>query len=149
MTTKQKYGIAILIVVLLLIYFLYYYFVLRHKKEKCPDGRDIPQSGNCADNPIRKDFSGNVIVSQVPQPDSEGCLPASSYTNESFPLSFGMKGENVKQVQMALNRDYGYKISEDGYFGCLTLSAVKKAYGVSTIDLALFTNKISPPIFLP
>lgn len=149
MTSKQKSNTAIIIVVLLLLYFLFYYFVLRKKKEKCPDGRDIPDSGNCADNPVKTDAQGNTIVAEAPKADVNGCIQPSQYIANVFPLSLGMKGDLVKQVQIALNTSYGNSIVEDGYFGCLTLAAVMKAWQVSTIDQILFQQKVQGKVQLP
>lgn len=149
MTAEQKNKTAIIVVVLLLLYFLFYYFVLRKQKETCPDGRSIPSSGNCGDNPVQIDNAGNTIVSTLPQPDASGCITPSSYITNSFPLALGMKGTLVKQVQIALNTNYGYRISEDGYFGCHTFAAVKSAYNVESIDAVLFKDKIQNTLTVP
>lgn len=142
MTNKQKGTTAIVIVIILLIIFLWHYFKSKKQKEKCPDGRDIPASGNCADNPIKVDGTGSTIVTPLPLPDVNNCVTPSSYIVNSFPLSVGMKGTFVSQLQAVLNSDFDSNLSTDGYFGCLTLAAVKKAFGVETVDAELFKNAV-------
>lgn len=141
MTNKQKFTLWTTIVIILLIIFLWFYFRNRRKGEKCPDGRAIPSTGNCADNPPVLDSSGNTIVTPV-TPDNNGCVQPSSYVVNSFPLSVGMKGDLVKQVQARLNIDFGANLTEDGYFGCNTLAAVIKHFSVNTIDAELFKEKV-------
>lgn len=142
MNTKQKYGTAIVIVVLLLLYFLYYYFFLRKKKEKCPNGSNIPSDGICLDN------SGNLVIFPA-QPNAEGCSAPASYINNFFSVSLGMKGEYVKQIQMVLNRDYNTNISEDGFFGCLTLSALKKYFNLESVSESVYNEKFLSSVTLP
>lgn len=133
MTTKQKYTLAITITVILLIAFLFYYFRNRKKGEKCPDGRGIPLSGNCADNAQLFDENGNAIVTPS-NTDINGCVQPTSYIVNYFPLTLGMKGDLVKQVQTVLG------ITTDGYFGCKTLDAVIKKSNVREIDAERFKN---------
>lgn len=142
MTSKQKYGIAIVVVALLLIAFLYYYFFKRKTGETCPDGRTIPASGDCADNSALKDSSGNLVVTTAPIANKNGCLTPSKYTTNYFPLALGMQGDLVKQVQHTLNVKYNYNLSEDGFFGCNTLDALQQSLGLSTIDAQLFKEQI-------
>lgn len=143
MSKKQFWGLITAIVVILLIVFLWKYFKNRNGlKEKCPDGRDIPSSGNCLDNPILKDELGNTVVTNLPTPDVNGCVAPSAYVVNSYPLALGMKGSLVSQLQAVLNSDYDSNLSTDGYFGCLTLAAVIKAFGVQNVDAELFRDKI-------
>lgn len=141
MTRNQKILVWTSVVILLLVILLFIFFRNRRRGEKCPDGRSIPASGNCADNPLLKDENGNTVVTPV-TPDSNGCIQPSVYIVNAFPLTVGMKGDLVKQVQIRLNSDYSANLTEDGYFGCNTLAAVKKALGVQTIDAELFKNAI-------
>lgn len=147
MTRRQKYAIATIIVVILLIIFLWIYFRNRKKGEKCPDGRNIPASGNCADNPAIRDNAGAIIVNPV-VPDANNCIQPSSYIPAYFPITLGMRGDTVKQLQTSLNVQYKSGLKEDGYFGCLTLAALKKAFNVESIDAEFFKNNIlgSPTI---
>ena len=138
MTNKQKWGLALVIVILLLIYFLYYYFVIRVKKEKCPDGSVVPASGNC---PVSS--SGTV-----PVVNNSGCATPSSYITNAFPLQLGMKGDLVKQLQIRLNNSYGGSVSEDGFFGCITLAAVQKAFNVSEVNENIFKDKVQGSLSL-
>lgn len=149
MTNRQKYALWTSVVVILLIAFLWYYFRQRklQKTEKCPDGRNIPATGNCADNPPLVDSSGNVIVTPS-VPDASGCTQPSSYVTNAFPLGLGMKGDLVKQLQMSLNVQYGNKLTEDGYFGCFTLEAVRKAFNVDVVDAQLFKDKVQSSIVI-
>lgn len=141
MTNKQKWLLAVIIVFILLIVFLVYYFRSRKQIETCPDGRNIPISGNCADNPALTDTGGNTIVVPV-SPDANGCIKPSSYIANYFPLATGMKGNLVEQLQTTLNNDYKTNLTVDGYFGCFTFAAIKKNFNVSTIDAELFKNKV-------
>lgn len=141
MTRRQQYATATVIVVILLIAFLWYYFRSKKQVEKCPDGRDIPASGNCADNGVLLDASGNQVVTPV-VPDSNGCIQPSSYIVNSFPLALGMKGESVKYLQIALNMNFKANLKEDGYFGCKTFDALKKGFGVETVDMEFFKNNV-------
>jgi hypothetical protein len=143
MTKGQKWGLATLIVVILLIIFLYKYF-LGNKKEKCPDGSNVPADGNC----VQKDSAGNTIAQPAPKPDAAGCIKPASYTLNHFPLTLGMKGDFVKQLQIALNTQFNAKVSEDGFFGCLTLAAMKKAFNIETMDAQFFNDKIQTPLSL-
>ena len=141
MTRRQKYAIATIIVVILLIIFLWIYFRNRKKGEKCPDGRDIPASGNCADNPIVRDSLGAVIVTPTVQ-DANGCVQPSSYVPAFFPIGLGMTGDTVKQLQTSLNVQFNSNLKEDGYFGCKTLSALIKAFNVQSVDAEFFKNNV-------
>lgn len=145
MTKRQKFWTATVITIILLILFLVYYFKSRKQGEKCPDGRSIPLSGNCSDNPVLVDSSGNTIVTPV-TPDLNGCTPPSNYITNAFSVGLGMKGSLVEQIQIALNQDFGSNLKVDGYFGCNTLKEVKKAYGVDAIDAELFKDKIQKSI---
>lgn len=148
-TQKQKYAVATTVVVILLIIFLWYYFRSRRRGEKCPDGRDIPNSGNCSDNPSILDSTGAVVVTPV-VPDANGCVQPSSYITNAYPLTLGMKGDLVKMVQIKLNTSFlsliGGKLKEDGYLGCNTFNAIKKAWNIETIDAEFFKNNIQPDI---
>lgn len=148
MTKKQKFFLWTAIVIILLIAFLWYYFRNRKKGEKCPDGRPVPASGNCADNPILVDSGGNTIVTPV-TPDNNGCIPPSSYVVNSFPLGLGQKGDLVRQLQTRLNIDFNANLQEDGFFGCNTLNAVLKNYLVGTVDAELFKEKVQGIITTP
>lgn len=49
--------------------------------------------------------------------------PAQPVANDSFPFDFGTRGDNVRRMQMALNRiKPSEKITEDGIFGTATRS---------------------------
>jgi len=141
MTRRQKGTLYISIVIILLILFIWIYFRNEKKGEKCPDGRSIPLSGNCADNAPLTDSNGNAIVT-AQTPDVNGCIQPSSYITNSFPLGLGMKGQFVKDLQSALNVQYGESLQEDVYFGCNTLKAVKKAFNLNTIDAEFYKNNI-------
>lgn len=147
MTRRQKYALATIIVVILLIIFLWIYFRNRKKGEKCPDGRDIPASGNCADNTPILDNTGAVVVTPVVS-DANGCIQPSGYRPAFFPLALGMKGDTVKQLQTSLNVQFNAGLKEDGYFGCLTQAALKKAFNVISIDAEFLKNNVqgSPTI---
>lgn len=147
MTKRQQYFWATIITIILLIIFLWIYFKTRKKSEKCPDGRNIPTSGNCLDNPVLYDNTGSAIVTPV-TPDNNGCVQPSSYIVNSYPVTLGMKGSFVEQIQMALNNDHNANLKVDGYFGCNTLAAVKKAFGVDTVDAELYKNKILKTVSL-
>lgn len=143
MTRRQQYATATAIVVLLLIAFLWYYFRQRklQKAEKCPDGSPIPSSGDCT----KIDSSGAVIV--VPEvPDASGCIPPNKYITNAFPLVLGMKGEFVRKVQAQLNFEFKANLKEDGYMGCNTVNAMKKAWNIETMDLEFFNNNIQQPL---
>lgn len=150
MTRRQKYATATIIVVILLIAFLWYYFRSRKKGERCPDGRSIPSTGNCADNEPIRDSTGAVVVTPT-VPDSNGCVQPSSYVTNYFPLELGMKGDTVKQLQASLNIQFKSNIVEDGYFGCRTFDALKKTFNIETVDLEFFKNNIqgSVPLGIP
>lgn len=147
MTKNQRNLLIITIVVLLLLGFIFMYFRNRKRSngEKCPDGRDIPTSGNCADNPPLFDSQGNAIVTPT-LTDANGCTAPSSYVVNAFPLTVGMQGSLVKQLQMHLNTSFrsigSPQISEDGYFGCKTLDSLIKAYNIRTVDAEFFKNNI-------
>lgn len=143
--TRKQYTWATLIVVILLIIFLYYYFKNKTNKEKCPDGRDIPDSANCADNPPLKDTAGNSIPPQPAKPDANGCISPDKYILNFFPLALGMHGALVKELQVGLNNAFHSKLSTDGYFGCKTLAALKSALNIETIDAQTYKDKILTP----
>lgn len=131
MSKKQKYTLAIIVVVILLVIFLYYYF--KPKKETCPDGSAIPASGNCTQ------VLGSTVVAK---PDSSGCVQPSSYTDATFPIGLGMRGNLVIQLQDYMNSNYKANLVSDGYFGCLTQAAVKKNFNSDTISQVVFNNVI-------
>lgn len=140
MTRKQAAWLTI-IVALLLLGFLFYYYKMRNKKEKCPDGSDVPEDGNC----VALDSKGDLIT-QAPGPaDDEGCIRPSVYVKNVFPLSLGMMGVLVEDVQKGLNLQFGTKLVPDGKFGCATLSALKKYLGVTTVDTDVYKDKILTP----
>lgn len=138
---KQGYTIATVIVVILLAGFLFYYFRVRNKKEKCPDGTDVPASGNC----IKVDETGEEVDQPAIAADANGCTRPSSYITNYFPLAVGMKGDLVKKVQVELNTQFNAGLSTDGFFGCNTQAAIKKAFNVETVDAQLYKDKILTP----
>ncbi len=145
MSTKKKYAIATGIVALLLIIFLLYQFVFKKKPAdgKCPDGRNVPDNGDCSTLPVLKDKLGNDIVTPAPTPDVNGCTQPSKYVTNSFPLAEGMKGAFVKELQTALNTQFHSQLVVDGYFGCRTLQALKKNFNIDTITQQFFNDNIA------
>lgn len=140
MTRGEKQVTAIVVVVILLVIFLIYYFTKTSKEEKCPDGRGIPSSGDCGDNPIRLDSAGQQIVTPIPSADNNGCIPPSSYKTNAFPLGVGMRGDLVKQWQKGMNKTYKAGLAEDGYLGCKSLNAAVKYLNTQSIDAEVFKN---------
>lgn len=62
-----------------------------------------------------------------PSTGSSGGGGGITWTDDSFPLKKGSKGENVKVVQKYLNSTAGnYKLEVDGYYGQKTADALKK-----------------------
>ncbi len=92
-----------------------------------------------------RDNNGDVIVTPA-IPDTNGCIQPSSYIPAFFPIGLGMKGDTVKQLQTSLNVQFKAKLKQDGYFGCKTLDALKKAFNVEAVDAELFKNKIQATI---
>lgn len=136
--SRKQYGWGAVIVGILLIAFLFYYFKMRNKKEKCPDGSDIPDSGNCVSS------SGIISVGTI-KADANGCIQPSTYYTNHFPLSLAMRGDLVKQLQKGLNSSFNAKLIPDGFFGCNTNAALLKALSVTSIDAQLFKDKILTP----
>jgi len=133
MSPKAR-RISIIIVIILLIAFLLYYFLVIRKtstttvtNESCSDGSPIPSNGDCSSI-----IQGYVDKGEIPpvKTDGNGCIQPTSYRAYTYPLSIGMKGVEVKRLQMALN------VKEDGYFGCNTQAALIKATGKNNITKA-------------
>lgn len=98
------------------------------KAETCPDGKTpIPSNGICPQSSIT-----NAI------PDATGCIQPSSYSNYQYPIKKGMKdgfgGKAVSDLQKKINYKYKAGLKEDGYWGCITESAIKKYLGVTEIN---------------
>lgn len=92
---SKRTKIIIIIVAVLLVATIAY-FIFRKKPE--------------ADKPIT-DTNGTKTTSTGP-------LSNPLFKPATFPLDINMMGEDVKRLQMALNRiNTTYKISEDGVFG--------------------------------
>lgn len=138
--SRKQYGWGAAIVLILLLAFLFYYFKMRNKTEKCPDGSNIPDDGNC----IKTDSTGNVII-KTGKPDASGCTQPSSYITNHFPLTLGMRGDLVKELQKGLNASFQSRLTADGFFGCNTSEALMKSLSVSSIDAQLFKDKILTP----
>ncbi len=93
---SKRTKIIIVIVAVLLIATIAY-FVFRKKPAK-------------TDKPIT-DTNGTPVNSSTPATNP-------LFKPATFPLDINMMGEDVKRLQMALNRiNPNYKISEDGVFG--------------------------------
>ena len=60
-------------------------------------------------------------IDMIPLPDGSKA-PASQFIPEQFPLNVGMQGENIRRLQVAINRlnKTSAKIAEDGIFGAET-----------------------------
>lgn len=150
---KNQYTWLIVLVVLALILFLWYYFRnsgSSRQGEKCPDGRSIPENGDCGTNDVVKDSTGAIVVPII-TPDINGCITVSKYITNSFPLTLGMKGSFVKILQENLNTYFNSGLKTDGYFGCKTLAAVIKNLNVQTVDIQMFNNPslwTTPPLSL-
>ena len=91
--TKNKKILVIVIALILISVILY--FVFRKKSD--------PQ------------------VEMIPLPDGS-VAPVSQFIAEQFPLNVGMQGENIRRLQVAINRlnKTSAKIAEDGVFGAET-----------------------------
>lgn len=130
---KKTWIIIFILIVILIIILLWYAFKKSDNQnkykggEKCPDGSPIPASGNC----------GTSTSTVTPKPGE--CVQPSYYTEWQFPISFGMKGSRVRELQHKLNIKYMAGLDEDGYFGCKTLGAVKEYLGT---DKVYTTNPI-------
>jgi len=100
-------GIAVIILII--------YFV-RNSKKTCPDGSKVKRSQDCP-----KDEG------EVKKEETSGSTP-SPVVNEGFPLSVGMRGNNVTQLQNGLIK-MGKSIpaGATSYFGSQTLSALQSA----------------------
>jgi hypothetical protein len=88
---------------------------------------------------FRKPKAAAETQPALPDPGPGGPRPGGSTTvsafGESFPLASGMRGENTKRLQIALNRiNPSYKISEDGVFGQGTASKI-----VTTLATSMYT----------
>lgn len=94
----NKKRIIIIIAAVIIIAAIVYFFFLRKKSVEAP-------------------------VTEVVTDPATGEATAQTWLAESFPLNKGMKGENVKRLQMAINRIGGTlqtittKVIEDGKFG--------------------------------
>ena len=85
--------------------------------------------------------NSNVLPGPSPAPNSTG-INYKSCTG--YPLRLGCKGEKVKQLQRLLNKAHKSGLSEDGYFGPRTKSALQtNGYGnMATVAvIAKLTNK--------
>lgn len=148
---RKEYTWLIVLTVIALIIFLIVYFKnsgAAREGEKCPDGRDIPDSGDCGTNEVIKDTDGAIVVTPV-VPDPNGCITVSRYITNSFPLSLGMKGSFVKTLQENLNKYFNAGLKADGYFGCKTLDAVIKNLGVKQVDMVLYNNSAAWTLAVP
>jgi hypothetical protein len=85
--------------------------------EKVPTKDEKVGSGSTVVNPPSKTKSSALTTS------------CSGYKAESWPLSICMKGQTVKSAQQAMNYLYGLELTEDGYFGAQTQSAVINTLG--------------------
>jgi len=94
----NKKRIIIIIAAVIIIAAIVYFFFLRKK-------------------------SVDTKVTEVVTDPTTGVATAQTWLAESFPLNKGMQGENVKRLQMAINRIGGTlqtittKVIEDGKFG--------------------------------
>lgn len=79
-----------------------------------------------------------------------GSTPGSGVGGQStagFPLKNGARGENVVNVQKAINRKCNSKMPvllvEDGVWSTKTQAALQSCYGVSQVDYALYQKMLS------
>lgn len=88
--------------------------------------------------------SGNQASNQLPPPTATGSgTQTSQYRPDNFPLSIYTQGERVKQIQRTLNSRFNAGLSDDGYWGPKTQSALLR-YGQATV----FNNKTELSVFL-
>lgn len=128
-TDKQYKGLLFLFMALLAA-FLIYLFWPKKQKETCPDGSTLPPDGDCS-----AVLQAYADKGQVPpfKADKTGCVQPTKYITNAYPLSMGMKGEEIKKLQTALNSFFKAGLSVDGYLGCSGIAALVKATGKDTI----------------
>src|SRR3990167_1141221 len=87
--------------------------------------------------------TGEMPIEEVKTPvePAPAGSPAPSWIPESFPLSKGMYGGRIKNVQTKL------KISADGKFGSGTEGAVMKKFGTATVSEAQYSRLTNPVDF--
>ena len=78
----------------------------------------------------KKKEEDETIASSGPSKSSNN---ATTWTNDIFPIGRGSSGDNVKYVQMALNKIYNAGLAEDGKFGAATEAAVLQHLGVKEV----------------
>lgn len=149
MENKKIWKILMWVVIGLLILFLLYYFLKPKNTEKCPDGSDIPASGDCADNIKKNPITGQVVTPPPTNPDMNGCIQPSKYITNAFPLALGMRGGLVKMLQSRLNTDFNAKIAEDGFLGCHTIAAMKAAWNIDTMTMQFFNDNVQGTVSTP
>lgn len=153
LTSKQKYGIAFGIFGLGLILLLIFWNKIFPKKEKCPNGKDIPADGDCTKVMTQQQITNytntgntNTTSGGKPTPPNGGstqgglssCTQPLVYVPESFPLAKGMFGPNVGILQKKLGG-----LAVDERFGCMTEDIVWKVFQRPVISKTLFDTQIN------
>jgi hypothetical protein len=127
---KSTWVIIFVVIIVVIGLLLFMAFKKPSQKEKnklgemCPDGvTPIPADGNCPQSTTTNTSTSNT----------SDCTPPSSYTPYQYPISLGMKGKTVTELQHKLNIKYKSGLKEDGFFGCNTLASVKENLGTDKI----------------
>jgi peptidoglycan hydrolase-like protein with peptidoglycan-binding domain len=69
-----------------------------------------------------------------------GGAGSGGFSSLSFPIKKGMGGQEVINIQTAINKKCNKNLTTDGKFGPLTESALKSCYGSTTVSQALYTQ---------
>lgn len=134
-------------------YFGWQYFKKKREAKRAgdldallPSNIPAPSGGS---KPSVPTYTPPYVPTYIPPPKSTGSStiytppPAATPTGTpGFPLKKGSKGENVRQLQLALIAKYGKSIlpkyGADGDFGSETLAALKKAGLPDTVNESTF-----------
>ena len=136
LSTNQKYGVAFGIIAAIVVLLIIFWDKLFGPKivELCPNGKPVPEDGNCQKVMTQQEVQNYNTTSTPPSTTNTSltCDQPISYQAESFPLAWGMIGDNVAILQKYL------KIGVDKKFGCFTRTAAIKQLGMPTVDEATF-----------
>ncbi len=113
-------------------YLLYNKIKHDSKKNLGEDIDDLIASGAALPAPAASSTASKPSGSSKPK------KPAIAYN--VFPLKYGSKGTTVRDLQTALNKHYGAKISVDGDWGNQTRDALKANGLPSTIDVQILAK---------